>query len=178
MYRSRIVDIASGKVEKADLPELKGDGPVGYGAVIQGWSPDGLWLVHARGHFFLVDPQTKQARRITSKVTGFLADTCRFSPDGKKVLFVGSPEEGLWNLSVIDLLLGNLTVVADLDRRWDFGVCWAPDSRHIACTSIEADEHQKPTGPPRLEIYDSAGKEQPAVIAKGVAAMFTVTDWR
>jgi len=177
-YRPYVVDLTSGKTERVTLPDLKGDGPEGYGAIIQGWSPDGLWLVHARGHFFLVHPETMEVRRITSKPTGFLADTCRFSPDGKKLLFIGSPKEGAWNLSVIDLLLGKQTVVAKFDRRWDFAACWGPDSRHIACTTIEVGEHQKPTGPNRLEIYNASGKERSAVIVEGAVAGLTVTDWR
>src|SRR5262249_35127994 len=101
-----------------------------------------------------------------------------FSPDGKKLLFIGSGPEKSWNLSVIDLLLGKTTVLAKLDHRWDFAACWSPDCRHIACSSVEADENLKRTGLCRLEIYDAHAKGRPVVLREESNETLTVTDWR
>ena len=177
-YHPHVVEVATQKVQKVALPPVKAKGPEGYGASIHAWSPDGLWLVFARGHFHLVDPETKEIRQITSEPTGFLAGTCRFSPDGKKVLFIGCPEDKTYNLSIIDLLVSKTKVLAKLANRWDFAACWSPDGRRIACSTTEVDEEFKRTGPCRVEIYDADGKGRPRVLLEEGAHWLTVTDWR
>jgi RNA polymerase sigma factor (sigma-70 family) len=177
-YHPYIVEVATHKKQKVTLPALPAKGPEGWGAGIHAWSPDGLWLVHGRGHFFLVNPATKEVRQVTSETTGFFSGTCRFSPDGKKVLFIGCPKEKEYNLSVIDLLVGKTKVLADLTHRWGFAACWSPDSRRIACSTIEVDEDFKRNGPCRVEIYDAEGKGEPQVLFEEGMELFTLTDWR
>jgi RNA polymerase sigma factor (sigma-70 family) len=177
-YAPYVVDIATGKTHRVQLPALKGRGPEGFGSGIDAWSPDGLWLVFGKGHFHLVNPETKDARQITTEPTGFLAGTCRFSPDGKKVLFIGVTKTQEYNLSVIDLLLRQTRVVATLPKKWSFSACWSPDSRHIAlsCTEVEADF--KRSGPCRLEIRDADGRGRPQLVREEADGWLTVTDWR
>jgi RNA polymerase sigma factor (sigma-70 family) len=177
-YHPYVVDISTQKVTKVKLPAVKSDGPEGYGAVIHAWSPDGLWLIHARGHFHLVDPATNAMRQLTDEPTGFMAETCRFSPDGKKLVFVGVTKEKRHNLSVVDVLLGKTTVLADLAHRWNFAVTWSPDSRRIACSNVEVGDDFKPNGPCHVDVYDAAGKAKPQPLPEAAEAWLTVTDWR
>ena len=146
--------------------------------MIDAWSPDGLWLVHARGHIHLVNPQTQEVRQVTTEPTGFFAGTCRFSPDGKKVLFIGCAKDKEYNLSVLNLLVGKTKVLAELPGKWDFVACWAPDNRHIACTTVEVNKKLKRTGASRIDIYDAEGEERPRLLMEEAEDWLTLTDWR
>jgi RNA polymerase sigma factor (sigma-70 family) len=178
-YHPYIVEVATGKVRKAVVPELKGEAPEGWGwgVWIHAWSPDGLWLAHAKGNFYLIDPQSKDVRQVTSERTGFFAGSCRFSPDGKKVVYIGGLKQKEYNLYVLDLLLGKTKLLAKLPHRWDLAACWSPDSRRIAFSSIEVDDDLKPNGPSRVEIYDAEGKGRPQRLIEEKEEL-TVTDWR
>jgi RNA polymerase sigma factor (sigma-70 family) len=177
-YYPHIVDVATQKVQKVTLPEMKTKGPEGFGSSIDAWSPDNLWLVFARGHFHLVNPKTKEVRRLTSEPTGFLAGTCRFSPDGKKILFIGSNKDEEYNLSVLDVFSGHTKMLAKLKDKWDFSACWSPDSRRIACSSVDVDEKMERSGPCRVEIYDAEGLGRPQLLFEDREGGFTVTAWR
>jgi RNA polymerase sigma factor (sigma-70 family) len=177
-YRPYVVDLATKKVQEVTLPDLRAKGPEGYGAVIHAWSPDGYWLVHAKGHFFLVNPSTSEARQVTAEPTGFFSGTCRFSPDGKKVAFIGISKEKQYNLSVIDLLVGKTRVLAKLPDRWGFAVCWSPDSRRVACSTVESDANQKRNGPSRVELYPADGRGRPQTLLEEPTEWLTVTAWR
>ncbi len=177
-YQPYVVEVASKKVRKVTLPALKGKGPEGFGALIHAWSPDGLWLVFARGHFYLMHPETREARQLNTEPIGFFSGTCRFSPDGKKMLFIGCPKEKEYNLSVIDLLLGKMSVLTSFKNKWDFSTCWSPDSRRIALSTVEADDDLKPTGPCRVELHEADGKDKPQLLIEERDAILTVTDWR
>jgi RNA polymerase sigma factor (sigma-70 family) len=177
-YTPCIVEIATQKVQKVTLPEVKGKGPDGYGALIQAWSPDGMWLVNARGRFHLVNPKTKEVRQLTTEPIGFFAGTCQFSPDGKKILLIGIPKQKQCNLSVIDVLTGKKKVLGDLTDKWGFTAAWSPDGRRIVCSSVEVDEKFKRTGPCRVEIYDADGQGTPQLLIEDAEAWLTVTAWR
>jgi RNA polymerase sigma factor (sigma-70 family) len=177
-YEPYVVDVPTGKAHKVVLPALAGKGPEGYGTTIHAWSPDGLWLVFAKGHFNLVHPQTKDSRQLNTEPTGFLAGTCRFSPDGKSLLFIGAPKDKEYNLSVINLLVGKTTVLANFRGRWDFSACWSPDSRRILCSTVEVDDKFKRNGPSRVEVFSLEPGVRPAVLIEDPTAWFTVTDWR
>jgi RNA polymerase sigma factor (sigma-70 family) len=177
-YHPHIVEVATGKVRKVMLPELKGEGGDRWGAWVHAWSPDGLWLVFAKGRFFLAHPQTKDVRQVTHEPTGFFAGSCRFSPDGKKVVFIGGVKEKQYELYVIDLLLGKTKLLAKLPNRWDFAVCWSPDSHRIALSSIEVNDDFKRKGPSRVEIYEADGKGRPRRLIEEENESLTVTDWR
>jgi RNA polymerase sigma-70 factor (ECF subfamily) len=186
-YHPYLVDLATKKAQKLTLPELRpfetirsfrGKGLVDQGVVIHAWSPDGLWLVHTKGHFFLVNPLTKDTRQVTAEPTGFFRGTCRFSPDGKKVAFIGVTAEKQYNLSVLDLLVGKPRVLAKLPGRWDFGVCWSPDSRRVAVSTIEVDANERPNGPSRVEAYEADGRGRPQTLLEQPMTLFTVTAWR
>lgn len=177
-YHPHVVEVATGKVREVKLPELKGEGEDRWGAWVHAWSPDGLWLVFAKGRFFLVHPQTKDVRQVTHETTGFLSGSCRFSPDGKKVVFIGGVKEKQYQLYVIDLLLGKTKKLAELPRRWDFAACWSPDSRCIAFSSAEVDDNLKPKGISRIEIYEADGKGGRQQVIEEKSEALTVTDWR
>jgi dipeptidyl aminopeptidase/acylaminoacyl peptidase len=177
-YHPHVVDLATKRSQKVTLPDLKAKGPEGYGTSINAWSPDGFWLVHAKGHFFLVNPVTKDTRQVTAESTGYFSGTCRFSPDGKRVAFVGVTKENGYNLSVIDLLVGRTRVLAKLPDRWNFGVCWSPDSRRIAVSTVEVDADKRPNGPSRVEVYEADGRGRPQTLLEQPMALFTVTAWR
>lgn len=177
-YTPYVVDVASGKAQKVVLPVLKGKGPEGFGTLIHAWSPDGLWLVFARGHFFIVHPQTKDARQLNAEPIGFLAGSCRFSPDGKKLLYVGGGKEDERRLTVLDLLVGKTTTLADLTGKWDISACWSPDARQVICASVPVNKQYKRQGPCRVEAFHADGQGQPALVLEDAQAWYVVTDWR
>jgi RNA polymerase sigma factor (sigma-70 family) len=177
-YHLHLVEVATQKVEEIKLPALPGNGAEDFGPTIHDWSSDGFWPVLAHGDFYLFRPETKESRRITTEQPGFLSETCRFSHDGKKFCFIGTGKDNSCNLTVIDLLFGKKTIVASIDHRTDFAVCWSPNNRHIAVTSLEVDDNQKSTGNYRVEIFDSAGKEKSIVLAKEKNTYLSVADWR
>jgi Tol biopolymer transport system component len=177
-YHPYLVGLATKKAQKVTLPEFRTPGPDGPGEIIHAWSPDGFWLVHGKGRFFLVNPLNKDTRQVTAEPTAYFMGTCRFSPDGKTVAFIGVTKEKGYNLSVIDLLVGKTRVLAKLPNRWNFGVCWSPDSRRVACSSTQVDANQRPSGPSRVEVYEADGRGRPQTVLEEAMMLFTVTAWR
>jgi RNA polymerase sigma factor (sigma-70 family) len=178
VYYPWIVDVASKKTEKVQLPALPGKGEAGFGAVIHAWTPDGLWVAFAKGSFHLVDPRTKEARQLNREPTGFMADSVRVAPDGKKLLYLVATMEHDWTLQVIDLLLGKTSTVAKLRNKADVSACWSPDSRHIACSHADANEQGRPQPQAefRVEVYPLDGATPRVLVQQ--AEWLTVTDWR
>jgi RNA polymerase sigma factor (sigma-70 family) len=176
-YHPWIVDVASKKTERVKLPKLPGKIAKDYGAVINAWSPDGLWVVFAKGHFNLMDPRTKETRKLNEQPTGFYAGSVRVAPDGKKLLYVGIDKERQASLRVIDLLLGKTTTLANLGNKTDISAAWSPDSRQIAAAHADADEKGRAVGNYQLQLFGLDVGAQPQTLLKA-DEWLTVTDWR
>ena len=130
------------------------------------------------GGNLLANPKTKEVRRLTSEPTGFLAGTCRLSPDGKRILFIGSNKDEEYNLSVIDVFSGQTKVLAKLKDKSDFSARWSPDGHRIACSSVDQNEKMERSGPCRIEIYDAEGLGRPQLLFEDREGGFTATAWR
>jgi Tol biopolymer transport system component len=145
--------------------------------VVQGWSPDGLLLVFARAQLHLVDQATKDVRTVTPQPTSIWAGTCRFSPDGRHVLFIGQNKDKQSTLGVVDLLLGKtkvLTTFTDKDVRV---ACWSPDGGHIAYSFTKLDDEGKRIREGGVEVIRASGG-LPRVLIEDTEKGVTLTDWR
>jgi Tol biopolymer transport system component len=171
-----MVDVATKETERIKLPKLPGKMEKDYGALVDAWSPDGLWVVHSKGHFHLMDPKTKETRKLNEQATGFFMGSVRVSPDGKKMLYLSATVEREWSLCVLDLLLGKTTVVAKMANTAEMSAAWSPDSRNIVCSHAAANAEGRADGEFHVEIF-TLGDNRRRTLLKA-AEWLTVTDWR
>jgi RNA polymerase sigma factor (sigma-70 family) len=177
-YHPWIVDVASKKAERIKLPELPGKIAKDYGAVVNAWSPDDLWVVFSKGHFHLMEPGAKETRKLNEEPTGFYG-AVRVAPDGKKLLYIGMDKNRKASLRVIDLLLGKTTMLADLGHKTDISAAWSPDSRQIVCSHADAnDEGRRKAVPSHVQLFSLNPAEQPRTLMKEVDEWLIITDWR
>lgn len=175
-YQPWMVDVATKETERIKLPKLPSKIEKDYGALVHAWSPDGLWVVHSKGHFHLMDPKTKETRKLNEEATGFFMGSVRVSPDGKKMLYLSATVERDWSLCVLDLLLGKTTVVAKMANTAEMSAAWSPDSRNIVCGHAAANAEGRADGDFHVEIF-TLGDNRRRTLLKA-AEWLTVTDWR
>src|SRR5262249_49617927 len=94
--RTWVVDTKTKKLEEIKLPRYKVEGKE-YGMSLQAWSPDGAWFLAAGDSgLHLVKADGSVSRRLTKGTKTLLDGTCRFSPDGRRVLFAGvNPDKSM-----------------------------------------------------------------------------------
>lgn len=176
-YHPWIVDVQTKKAERIKLPELPGKIAKDWGALVHAWTPDGLWVVFSKGHFHLMEPRTKEKRKLNEEPSGAFAGSVRVAPDGKKLLYVGIDKDGKALLRVIDLLLGKTTTLAHLGKRTNVSAAWSPDSRHIVCSHAQADDEGRAAGEYQVQLFSLDPAAQPRTLMTG-NEWLTVTDWR
>src|SRR5262249_20171105 len=99
--RNWIVNVKTKELEALKLPKVKGEDHQEFQMSIEDWSPDGRWFVASGYGLFLVRPDGSASRRLTEILTS--SGCTRFSPDGRKVLFVGSNKDKSETLYVVDV---------------------------------------------------------------------------
>jgi RNA polymerase sigma factor (sigma-70 family) len=179
-YQQWIVDVGKKKAAKVKLPPLDVKGSEGFGSLVQAWSKDGLWLVFGRGHLFLVDPETRDARNVIKVAGGIWAGTCRFSPDGSKVLYIGSSKDQESILCVVDLRLGRTKILKTFPEQTRLSACWAPDGRRIAYSfaKTEEDGKRRRLVESGVEVIDADGRGKARPLLDEEERWMTLTDWR
>src|SRR5262249_21623420 len=108
-FRNWIVDIKTKKVREIKLPWFKTADGKEHGLTIEAWSPDGASFLAngANGDgLHLVKADGSAARRLTKHGAGMLAGSGRFSPDGRRVLFVRWDPDNSQSLHVVDVATG------------------------------------------------------------------------
>ena len=109
----------------------------------------------------------------------------KFSPDGKRVLFMEIEEKTYRKLSVVDLATGKATPVEDIPENADLlAYCWSPDGKQIAYTWRKIPDGMPVAGQETesfLVVCDSDGKNAKTVVTEkvdrdhdGIAGI----DWR
>lgn len=156
--RNWIVDVKSKELEEIKLPKVKTDEQGGYEMSVEDWSPDGRWFVAGGDGLFLVRPDGSGSRRLTEAAIMISGGCTRFSPDGRKVLFIGSNKDRSETLYVVDIAGGKPKPVVEAHNFGDLKACWSPDSRRIAYSVGFLDDKGKRLGESNVNVVDSDGQ--------------------
>jgi len=160
------------------------------------WSPDGQWFVtgtdrhppYGRGYqLYLMRTDGTRERRLTE---GGLNVYARFSPDGKKILWLRQTAKAGNSIWTMDVDGKNAReVVKEVDLASPNGAFWSPDGKQLAVSLFdwELDENGKrvrragsDTANPRIEIMDADGTNRRQLKLQGAAFLFigSLGDWR
>ncbi len=161
-----VVDVKTKKVQRLRLPRFKLEGKE-YEMGVQAWSPDGKWLLVSGGGLHLVKADGSGARRLTADSKELLSGTCRFSPDGRKVLYSGFPgdfrKDRAMTLYVLDVDTGKVRPVVEAKNFTDLHACWSPDGRRIAYSVTLLDARGEYAGESAVYVTDLEGRNHAAV---------------
>lgn len=178
--RNWIVDVKTGKSEEVKLPRFKVKDKE-YSLTIQAWSPDGAWFLAAGKGLYLVKSDLSQSRRLTEADKGIFGGSCRFSPDGQKVLFVGFNKDKSMTLYVVEVSSGRVRTVVEAKNFGDMQACWSPDSRRIAYCTTLLDAQGNRQGETSLFVVDADGSNTVTVLTekhRPNEIRLRLTDWR
>jgi beta-lactamase regulating signal transducer with metallopeptidase domain/Tol biopolymer transport system component len=160
------------------------------------WSPDGQWFVtgtdrhppYGRGYqLYLMKTDGTQERRLTK---GGLNVYARFSPDGKKILFLRQTAKAGNSIWTMDVDGKNAKeIVKEVDLASPNGAFWSPDGKQLAVSLFnwELDEDGKRVrragsdkADPRIEIMNADGTNRRQLKLQGATFVFigSLGDWR
>lgn len=187
---------------KDETWRIDGDGrnpiklPIPDTDTVEDWSPDGQWFVtssdrhppYGSGYqLYLMKVDGTQERRLTESGLNVYA---RFSPDGKKILYVHQTAKAGNSIWTVDLDGNNAMEIAkEVGLATPDGAFWSPDGKQIAVCMFnwELDENGKKvsrggadTADHRIEIMDADGTNRRRVNLQGAAFtwMGSLGDWR
>jgi Tol biopolymer transport system component len=163
---------------------------------VEDWSPDGQWFItcsdrhppYGRGYqLYLMKTDGTQQQRLTKE--GGLNVYARFSPDGKKILYLRQTAKEGNSIWVADRDGKNAReVVKEVDLATPNGAFWSPDGKQLAVSLFnwELDENGRKVGRnpananPRIEIMDADGKNRRELKLQGAKFVFigSLGDWR
>jgi RNA polymerase sigma factor (sigma-70 family) len=178
--RNWVVNLKSKKISEIKLPRYKAKDKE-YSMSIQAWSPDGSSFLANGDGLFLVKTDGTDAKRLIEAGTNIMVGTCRFSPDGKKVLFVGVTDKASTKLYVTDVQGGKTRTVVDAVNFTDMHACWSPDGRRIAYSVMLLDENGDPGKETTLFVMDADGNNTTTVrteLHEPRRIRLRLTDWR
>jgi Tol biopolymer transport system component len=118
------------------------------------WSPDGRYVAlpcsdlseaGSTGQIFVINMETGESRRLTSFVGS--STLPRWSPDGKKIMYVRMPPKYWWSpyidnsdegadIWVVDIDGSNEKQVTAIPENWEEGF-WSPDGKRIVYASLK-----------------------------------------
>ena len=185
-----ILDLKTKKTTPLQLPgvNLPDFGTVPTGHIITDWSKDGKWLLtnYITGvdkcDLYRVKSDGSEAERIGAGCEG------RFSPDGKKVLYLGcnddSPE--IAKLFIIDVDGGKPQQVSQEKNGEFLGHCWSPDGKKIVYVweNFESKwRYYQDSRESFLIVMDADGKNRTVILSnkqtgKDGYVPFSHPDWR
>ncbi|HEY7330588.1 MAG TPA: M56 family metallopeptidase [Gemmataceae bacterium] len=163
---------------------------------VEDWSPDGQWFVTSTDRhppfgsgyqLYLMKTDGTQERRLTK---GGLNVYSRFSPDGKKILFLRqTAKEGnsIWTMDVDGK--NAKEIVKEVDLASPNGAFWSPDGKQIAVSLFnwERDKNGRKISHAgsdaanyRIEIMDADGTNRRQLKLQGAKFVFigSLGDWR
>jgi Tol biopolymer transport system component/beta-lactamase regulating signal transducer with metallopeptidase domain len=162
---------------------------------VEDWSPDGQWFVtcsdrhppYGRGYqLYLMKTDGTQQRRLTK---GGLNVYARFSPDGKKILFLRqTAKEGnsIWTMDVDGK--NAKEIVEEVGLAFPHGAFWSPDGKQIAVILFnwELDDNGKKVlrngdaADFRIELMNADGTNRRRLELQGAKFDFieSLGDWR
>jgi Tol biopolymer transport system component len=157
-----VVDVKTKKVEEVKLPRFKYEGKEYYPS-IQAWSPDGKWFLACGDGLLLVKTDGSAPRRLFKDFHSLMNSTCRFSPDGRKVLFVGVNKDKSETLYVLDVASGKARPVVEAKNFNRLHACWSLDGKRIAYCATLLDADGKDAGETSIFVTDADGKSTTTV---------------
>jgi beta-lactamase regulating signal transducer with metallopeptidase domain len=160
---------------------------------VEDWSPDGKWLLTCSDRhrpfgsgyqLYLISCDGAEQRRLTHGPG--LNVYCRFSPDGKQVVY--TYQHGKNSIRTMALADGKETVVVEQDGAKEVNAaCWSPDGRYLAVSRFDwqvgpdgkyfsnADDDSNY----RLEIISLDGKERREIKLQDADVRFMGhADWK
>jgi Tol biopolymer transport system component len=162
------LDLASGLTEKLlpgfaesnALPEFSPDARrLGFtGKRLAGWD------------VFVADLTTGDARPLTE---GGRACRPHFSPDGGKIAYVSSSDDGKGDIWLMNPDGSGKERLAGRPETWDYFPGWSPDGRFVVFSS--GDKHYPYQGQWSLSIVEAATKKVSALFSSGARDVFP--DW-
>jgi RNA polymerase sigma factor (sigma-70 family) len=155
--RNWVVDVKTRKVEEVKLPRYKLKDKEYYPS-IQAWSPDGAWFLAGGDGLLLVKTDGTAPRQLTRDKKDLMGGSCRFSPDGRKVLFVGCNKDKSQTLYVADVASGKVRAVVEAKNFSGLHACWSPDGRRIAYCTTLLDADGRRAGETSIFVTDLEGK--------------------
>lgn len=162
--RNWVVDVRTKKAAEVELPLVKaGRGKFQVG--VEDWSPDGKTFVAAGGGVHVVRADGGGGKRLTPANLLVHGGTCRFSPDGRKILFVATGESKHETLYVVDLAGGKPTPVVQYLNMTGLRACWSPDGRRIAYSFTFLDAKGKRGTESNLNVVDIDGKDSKTIVS-------------
>jgi hypothetical protein len=188
--RNWVVDVATKEVHELKLPIRHAADGKEFALAVAAWAPDGDWFAaFDDGLLYLVEMKNKTGpvwswsgrKRLTKDPHPILGGTCRFSPDGRKVLFVVVDEGirmSLWTVEAgaSEERMNPRQAITAAARKWtveaggseerilvasgkytDLSACWSPDGRRIAFSGALLDSTGKRAGQSGIYIIDADG---------------------
>ena len=160
--RNWVADVKGKKAEEVKLPKVKTEESGECQVAVEDWSPDGRWFAAAGDGIHLVKTDGSTARRLT-RIRG---GGCRFSPDGRKVLFVGDNVDRSETLYVVEVAGGKPRPVVQAKNFTDIRACWSPDGRRIAYTVVFLDVGGQRVGESNLNVVNVDGTNSATLVAE------------
>ncbi len=178
--RNWVVDVKTKKIEEVKLPRLKTKKFGELQMSIQDWSPDGQWFLASSDGLHVVKTDGTGARQLV-EAPNLMGGSSRFSPDGKKVLYVTRNEDKSKTLNVVDSAGGKPRAIVEAKNFTDLRACWSPDGKRIAYIVTLLDDQGERGGETTLFVCDADGKNTVTVITEKhdpQELRMTLTDWR
>jgi dipeptidyl aminopeptidase/acylaminoacyl peptidase len=179
--RNWIVDLKSKTVESVTFPKVKTEK---YGEIepgIQAWTPDGgRFLVSAQG-LYLAKTNGSDMRPLTQGAVNVFGSTCRFSPDGKRLLYVTYNENKSNTLYVLNVADGKSKAVVEAINFSAIHAAWSPDGRRIAYITTLLDGNGNRGEETSINVIDADGGNSTTIISEKHEAnviRVVLMDWR
>lgn len=160
--RNWTVNVETKKLEEVRLPRFKlADGESQMS--IEDWSPDGKSFAAAGDGLFIVDVDGSNAKRLTAAKITIHGGTCRFSPDGRRLLFVGTEQGKKETLYKIEIGDKSMTPLVEFQNFSDLQAFWSPDGKRIAYSVTFLDAQGKRGNESNINVIDVDGKNSSTI---------------
>jgi Tol biopolymer transport system component len=162
LTRNWVVDVQTRELKEIKLPRVKmTDGEVQMS--VEDWSPDGQSFVAVGAGVHVVRTDGSKAKRLTPDKFKVQSGTCRFSPDGRKILFAATEGGNREILYVVDMGGGEPKTLVQFLNFSDLQACWSPDGRRIAYSVTFLDAMGKRGTESNLNVMDADGQNSTTI---------------
>jgi RNA polymerase sigma factor (sigma-70 family) len=178
--RNWMVDVQTKKLEEVRLPLVKDEKQGDYQMVICAWAPDGQHFLALGKAVHLIKLDGTLVRKLTPEVR-VMDGQARFSPDGKKVLYVTFNKDRSSSLFVVDVAGGEPKALVEAANFMDLQAVWSPDGKKIAYMATLMEANGKRGTETSLFVIDADGKNTVTLRTEKHdehELKMVLTDWR